>query len=352
MLKFFEDVASDDGEQDFSPLSVKERNQVRELWRHCVRYDEKQRKERIIGTTVTFDQLVDLAEQSGRVCAETGLRGVFADWDAAMLSADRIVSRVDDFFAAHSMGNIRFTHAWVNLFLGLARAAEKLVNYVVSPDDANKRNRPGDHADDIRKRLRIMNADPNAKFIDSVHGRHQLNLGIPGELMSAADQREKHIRTKDEKRFGKKEEFMYHVMALKKRAPDCRDVVVPFFQILDLKGRFLLQFEVAHDIYVMHQYQEVSFLQDDVDALGMLELVEAFLTVRDIIESTTLATTKTRTKRSARRLTTPPPPQLLAGVTTPPIKAASEKKSSTGRKAKGRKMLAAHPLARKPFRPS
>ncbi|KAJ3138090.1 hypothetical protein HDU90_001568 [Geranomyces variabilis] len=128
-----------------------------------------------------------------------------------------------------------------------------------------------------------------------------------GELISVADQREKHLRTNDEKRFGKKVDFMYHnsgaetrqhlrhakenvihlakcarslSMALKKRVPDCREVIVPFFQILDLKARFYLQFEAADEIYIMHQYQDVSFPQDDGDVLGMLELVEAFLTMR------------------------------------------------------------------------
>ncbi|KAJ3169793.1 hypothetical protein HDU88_000431 [Geranomyces variabilis] len=82
---------------------------------------------------------------------------------------------------------------------------------------------------------------------------------------TVADQREKHLRTKDEKRFDKKVDFMYHVqedeyavgensgaeteqhlrhakenvihlakcarslsMALKKRVPDCREGIVPF----------------------------------------------------------------------------------------------------------------------------
>ncbi|KAJ3150386.1 hypothetical protein HDU89_003166 [Geranomyces variabilis] len=384
----------------------------------------------------------------------------------------------------------------------IARAAEKLVDIVLSPVETNKRNRPSDPNDEIRKRVRVLNADPNAELIDSGPlywgiidtddtvamalldaGNHQyakqqidkaldierepvmqfllsgdswqkcqsiskaanlLTCGglrelwaeldgdeallqdlfaskdaaylkrcfedmalyldqyagrpvrtersfdchavitlakVPGrnlapaigELMSVADQREKHLRTNDEKRFGKKVDFMYHVqkdeyavgensgaetrqhlrhakeivihlakcarslsMARKKRVPDCREVIVPFFQILDLKARFYLQFEAADEIFIMHQYQEVSFPQDDGDVLGMLELVEAFLIMRDIIESTAQATTKTRTKRTARRLTTPPRPQLLAGVTTPPTKAASEKKSSTGKKAKGR----------------
>ncbi|KAJ3162979.1 hypothetical protein HDU88_006472 [Geranomyces variabilis] len=123
--------------------------------------------------------------------------------------------------------------------------------------------------------------------------------------------------------FGKKVDFMYHVQkdeyAENSGAPAAR------------KKKTLRTSSTSCTNTKMSR-----FPRDDGDVLGMLELVNAFLVMRDIIESTALATTKTRTKRTARRLTTPPRPQLLAGVTTPPTKAAGEKKTSTAKKAKAK----------------
>ncbi|KAJ3146318.1 hypothetical protein HDU89_006304 [Geranomyces variabilis] len=134
--------------------------------------------------------------------------------------------------------------------------------------------------------------------------RPEYPLGDPPEsdVATAAaiveEPREKHIRTKDEKRFGKKvdlyvprkhvQEDEYAVgensgaetkqhlrhakanvihlakcarslsMALKKRVPDCREVIVPFFQVFDLKDRFYLQFEAPDEIYIMHQERNLG----------------------------------------------------------------------------------------------
>ncbi|KAJ3146423.1 hypothetical protein HDU86_008528 [Geranomyces michiganensis] len=282
----------------------------------------------------------------------------------------------------------------------IARTTEKLASHVVS-----KRGRLRDEAEEVRKRVRILNEDPDAEFIDAgplywgivdtndaaamaefllrdeswqecqsitkaaqlltCGGLRKLWAGLGGDealllhLFTSKDaaylkrcfedmalyinqyagrpartehsfdchavltlakvpgekstlnmswyvfhQQGKHSQTKDEKRFGKKVDFMCH--------------------ILNLKACFYVHFEFADEIYVMHQYQDVSFPEEDADVLSMLELIEAFLLFRDTIEATSPALTKSSTKKVARGSTSQP--TLLAGMETP-TKTASEKKA-------------------------
>ncbi|KAJ3181812.1 hypothetical protein HDU87_000831 [Geranomyces variabilis] len=118
LLPFFRTIAKDEPAQhDYSPVMSAERKHIRGNRSHHAIRDSG--KTRLVGETASAEEYLELARNSGRVCAVMGLRGMFSSNSPARLSADRLVNTIDGVPTAHSVGNLRYTHAWVNLFLGL-----------------------------------------------------------------------------------------------------------------------------------------------------------------------------------------------------------------------------------------
>ncbi|KAJ3149493.1 hypothetical protein HDU86_006896 [Geranomyces michiganensis] len=132
VLPFFRTIAQNEPVQhDYSPVTSAERKHIRGAHTNHAIVDDG--KPMLVGTTASLEEYVELARQSGRVCAVTGLRGVFSSNSPAKLSADRIANTIGGAPTAHSVDNVRFTHAWVNSFLGMTfgvDAAARIGRYV------------------------------------------------------------------------------------------------------------------------------------------------------------------------------------------------------------------------------
>ncbi|KAJ3168263.1 hypothetical protein HDU88_001703 [Geranomyces variabilis] len=187
-----------------------------------------------------------------------------------------------------------------------------------------------------------------------------------GELMSITDQREKQCRCNNEKKKGKLVDYLYQIeereigvaensgpyckrhelhakenlvhlaktarsqiLELSAKSPNCRNVVVPFFHVLDGKATFYIEFAFAQDLFAMHRFHEVAFPTNDFDILSVLEMVEAFLMFKDILATTAHAINRGRTKRAPRITLTPPRKKLLDAVKTPPKNAAKGAKDAS-----------------------
>ncbi|KAJ3154870.1 hypothetical protein HDU86_004575 [Geranomyces michiganensis] len=187
-----------------------------------------------------------------------------------------------------------------------------------------------------------------------------------GELMSITDQREKQCRCNNEKKKGKLVDYLYQIeereigvaensgpyckrhelhakenlvhlaktarsqiLELSAESPNRRNVVVPFFHVLDGKVTFYIEFAFAQDLFAMRRFHEVVFPTNDSDILSVLEMVEAFLMFKDILATTALAINKGRTKRAPRITLTPPRKKLLDAIKTPPKNAAKGAKDAS-----------------------
>ncbi|KAJ3134466.1 hypothetical protein HDU90_005080 [Geranomyces variabilis] len=187
-----------------------------------------------------------------------------------------------------------------------------------------------------------------------------------GELMSITDQREKQCRCNNEKKKGKLVDYLYQIgereigvaensgpyckrhelhakenlvhlaktarsqiLELSAKSANCRNVVVPFFHVLDGKATFYIEFAFAQDLFAMHRFHEVAFPTNDSDILSVLEMVEAFLMFKDILATTADAINKGRTKRAPRITLTPPRKKLLDAIKTPPKNAAKGAKDAS-----------------------
>ncbi|KAJ3166341.1 hypothetical protein HDU87_002217 [Geranomyces variabilis] len=175
-----------------------------------------------------------------------------------------------------------------------------------------------------------------------------------GEIMSVADQAEKHDRCNDDQKKGKFCDFLYQIsetesgvgensgpfsrkheahpkenlthlsktaksqlLALSVIAPLSDDLVVPFFHVFNLQVDFYVQFQFAPGLFARHKFWQVAFPQSDNDVQSVLELSHAFLAFRDIMEATACAASKGRARSGPRLMTGAPGPGLTHGVHTP-----------------------------------
>ncbi|KAJ3137260.1 hypothetical protein HDU90_002046 [Geranomyces variabilis] len=154
-----------------------------------------------------------------------------------------------------------------------------------------------------------------------------------GEVMSAADQKEKHARTGDDSRKGKLLDYLYlyskqehgcaensgpetrthemhakedlvnlartarsQILALQESGPFGAPVVVPYYLIFNDRACFYLQFSFAEGLFAAHKFFELQFPKTNRDVTAVLAMAEAFLTFRGIMERTAskLATTTVR----------------------------------------------------------